>query len=224
MRPRGGQPVRSTDVMHLLALLNPEDLLKKGGYLLLFGIIFAESGLLIGFFLPGDSLLFAAGMASAGAFQKFELNLWVVLVGVFIAAVVGDQVGYAFGRKVGPSLFRRPNSRLFKHENVEKAQAFFDRHGPKAIVLARFVPIVRTFVPVVAGVGHMEYKTFVRFNVVGGFLWAVGITLAGYFLGNVKFIHDNLEVALVAIVAVSLLPVTFEFLKHRREAKRSAGV
>jgi membrane-associated protein len=213
--------------MHLLALLNPEDLLVKGSYLLLFGIIFAESGLLIGFFLPGDSLLFVAGMASHGAFAQtrdFHMNLWVVLVGVFLAAVIGDQVGYAFGNKVGPSLFRRPDSRLFKHENVEKAQAFFDRHGPKAIVLARFVPIVRTFVPVVAGVGHMEYKTFLRFNILGGFLWGVGVTLLGYFLGGVDFIHDNLEIALLAVVAVSLLPMLVEYLRHRRQAKHSAQV
>ena len=209
---------------HLIALfgLDPEELLRKGGYVLLFGIVFAESGLLVGFFLPGDSLLFVAGMAAAGSLGDVQLNIWVVLVGVFIAAVVGDQVGYLFGLKAGPSLFKRPNSRFFKHENVEKAQAFFDRHGPRAIVLARFVPIVRTFVPIVAGVGHMEYKTFVRYNILGGFLWGVGVTLLGYFLGNITVVEENLEIALLLIVAVSLLPVTIEFLRHRRAAKQSA--
>ncbi|MFZ4518604.1 MAG: DedA family protein [Microthrixaceae bacterium] len=203
----------------LLGLLNPEDLIQKGGYLLLFGIVFAESGLLIGFFLPGDSLLFIAGMASAGTLGRndIQFNIWVVLIGVFIAAVAGDQVGYLFGRKVGPSIFKRPDSRLFKHENVEKAQAFFDRHGPKAIVLARFVPVVRTFVPVVAGVGRMHYSTFVRYNILGGFLWGVGVTLLGYFLGNVAFIRENLEVAILGVVALSLVPIGIEVLRSRRE-------
>jgi len=199
--------------------LDPASLIEKGGYLLLFGIIFAESGLLIGFFLPGDSLLFIAGMASAGTLGKNSVtfNLWIVLIGVFIAAVAGDQVGFLFGRKAGPSIFRRPNSRLFKHENVEKAQAFFDKYGPKAIVLARFVPIVRTFVPIVAGVGRMHYSTFVRYNIVGGFLWAVGVTLLGYFLGNVSFIKDNLEIAILGVVALSLVPIGIEVLRSRRE-------
>jgi membrane-associated protein len=203
--------------------LDPEQLITKGGYLLLFGIVFAESGLLIGFFLPGDSLLFVAGMAAAGSLGRVKMDLWVVLIGVFVAAVAGDQVGYLFGRKVGPSLFKRPDSRLFKHENVEKAQKFFDRHGPRAIVLARFVPIVRTFCPIVAGVGHMEYGVFVRYNLVGGLLWGVGVTLLGYFLGNVPIVKDNLEIALLAIVAVSLLPVAIEFLRHRRQARSDSG-
>jgi membrane-associated protein len=202
--------------------LDPEALIRKGGYLILFGIVFAESGLLIGFFLPGDSLLFVAGMAAAGSLGRVELNLWVVLIGVFVAAVAGDQVGYLFGRKVGPSLFNRPDSRLFKHEHVEKAQHFFDRHGPRAIVLARFVPIVRTFCPIVAGVGHMNYGIFVRYNVLGGLLWGIGVTLLGYFLGNVPIVEDNLEIALLAIVAVSLLPVAIEYLRHRRQAKADA--
>ena len=123
-----------------------------------------------------------------------------MLAGVFAAAVVGDQVGFLLGRKAGPSLFNRPNSRLFKQAHVEKAQGFFDRHGSKAIVMARFVPVVRTFCPVVAGVGRMKYSTFVRFNVIGAFFWAVGVTLLGYFLGNISFIKDNLEIALVLVV------------------------
>lgn len=203
-------------------ILDPEELIRRGGYLILFGIVFAESGLLVGFFLPGDSLLFVAGMAAAGSLGKVQLNLWVVLIGVFVAAVAGDQVGYLFGRKAGPALFKRPDSRFFKHENVEKAQRFFDRHGPRAIVLARFVPIVRTFCPIVAGVGHMEYRVFVRYNVLGGLLWGVGVTLLGYFLGNVPVVKDNLEIALLAIVAVSLLPVAIELLRHRRQARALA--
>ncbi len=212
----------------LIALLNslePERLLRGGGYILLFAIIFAESGLLIGFFLPGDSLLFVAGMASAGTLTTqvgdgaFHLNIWVVLTGVFIAAVAGDQVGYAFGLKAGPALFRRPDSRFFKHEHLETAQDFFARHGPRAIVLARFVPIVRTFCPIVAGAGRMEYSVFVRYNVIGGFLWAVGVTSLGYFLGNVPLVANNVELALLCVVAISIGPIVFEVFRSRRDRR-----
>ena len=205
--------------------LDPEKLIRSGGYILLFAIIFAESGLLIGFFLPGDSLLFIAGMASAGAFQSgsdpIHFNIWVVLIGVFIAAVAGDQVGYAFGNKAGPALFRRPDSRFFKHEHLEKAQGFFDRHGPRAIVLARFVPVVRTFCPIVAGAGKMEYRTFLRYNILGGLLWGVGVTLLGYFLGNVAIIADHIEIALILVVLVSIVPIGIEYLRSRRKAASS---
>ena len=197
----------------------------EGGYLLLFGIIFAESGLLIGFFLPGDSLLFIAGMAAAGTLGKdwSQLNIWVVLIGVFIAAVAGDQVGYVFGSKAGPSLFKRPDSRFFKHENVEKAQAFFDRHGPKAIVLARFVPIVRTFVPDRGRCGpHAVQDLRASTTSSAGSCGRVGVTSLGYFLGNIAFIKDNLEIAILLIVALSLMPIAIEFIRHRRSARQSA--
>lgn len=215
----------------LLESLDPEKILRSGGYVLLFAIIFAESGLLIGFFLPGDSLLFVAGMASAGTLTtqvgdgRFHLNIWVVLIGVFIAAVAGDQVGYAFGTRAGPALFKRPDSRFFKHEHLQSAEDFFERHGPRAIVLARFVPIVRTFTPIVAGAGSMHYGTFVRYNVLGGLLWGVGVTLLGYFLGNVSFVADNIEVALILVVLVSVLPIFIEVYRNRRkkQAERVDG-
>ena len=193
--------------------MDVENLLETVGTLGLFAIVFAESGLLIGFFLPGDSLLFTAGLlASQG-----KLNLPLILVGCFLAAVAGDQVGYAFGNRVGPALFRRPDSRLFKHEHVEKAQAYFEKYGVKTIVLARFVPIVRTFAPIVAGVGKMEYRTFVRFNVIGGFLWAVGVTSIGYVLGDtVPDIDKYLLPVIGVIVLLSVLPVLFEIRKARR--------
>ncbi len=207
--------------------LDPEKIISRGGYLLIFAIVFAESGLLIGFFLPGDSLLFTAGMFAAGTFEdklpNVQFNIWVLCLGVFIAAVAGDQVGYLFGRKAGPALFSRPDSRFFKQEHLEKAQGFFEHHGPRAIVLARFVPIVRTFCPIVAGAGQMEYGTFVRFNVVGGFLWGVGVTLLGYFLGNVPLIADNIEIALLMVVAVSLIPIAIEVIKSRRAKKAHAA-
>jgi membrane-associated protein len=202
-------------------LLDPEELLRKGGLALLGLIVFAESGLLVGFFLPGDSLLFIAGFLASDAGGNVLPPLPFVLLVAFVTAVVGDQVGYIFGKKVGPALFDKPDSRIFKQKYVEKAHTFFERYGAKTIVLARFVPIVRTFAPIVAGVGEMRYRTFVTFNVVGGFLWAVGVTTLGYFLGEIEFIKQNLEVAIVVIVVLSLLPMAIEVLRHWRAARRN---
>jgi membrane-associated protein len=203
----------------LASALSPKSLIETFGLAGIFAIVFAESGLLVGFFLPGDSLLFTAGFFASGPKQipdSLHLNLPVLLVGCFVAAVAGDQVGYVFGRRVGPALFKRPDSRLFKQANVDKATAFFDKHGSKTIVLARFVPVVRTFVPVIAGVSKMHYRTFVVFNVIGGFLWAIGITMLGYFLGQVSIVADHIEIAVLAVVAISLLPIVVEVLRGRR--------
>ena len=146
-----------------------------------------------------------------------------VVAGVaFAAAVAGDQVGYLFGKKVGPSLFDRPQSRLFKPSHVVKAHSFFDKYGSKTIVLARFVPIVRTFAPIVAGVGTMRYRTFVTYNIIGALLWAVGVTTLGYYLGEISWIESNIEVALIAIVVVSVVPMVIEVLRHRRQAAATA--
>src|SRR5918995_27800 len=199
--------------------LDPKSLIDDVGLWGVFAVVFAESGLLVGFFLPGDSLLFTAGFlasAPSSVDDAPHLPLGPLLVGCVVAAIAGDQFGYLFGRRVGPALFRRPDSRFFKHENVEKAQAFFDRYGAKTIVLARFVPIVRTFAPIVAGVSRMNYRTFVTFNIVGGTLWAVGVTLLGYFLGQVDVVEQNLEVAILAVVAISLIPIALEIVKARR--------
>ncbi|MFF0067020.1 DedA family protein [Streptomyces sp. NPDC005279] len=195
--------------------LDPGYLISAFGLIGILVIVFAESGLLIGFFLPGDSLLFTTGLLIAGH-QYLTQPLWLVCLLVVVAAVLGDQAGYLFGRKVGPSLFRRPDSRLFKRENVEKANAFFEKYGPRSIVLARFVPVVRTFTPIVAGVSAMHYRTFVLFNALGGTLWAVGVTVLGYFLGQVDFVTAHIELILIAIVAISVLPLAFEFLRARR--------
>jgi membrane-associated protein len=199
--------------------LDPEELIRKGGLTLLSLIIFAESGLLIGFFLPGDSLLFIAGFLSSNAGGNVLPPLPVVLLCTFAAAVAGDQVGYLFGRKVGPALFSRRDSRIFKQKYVTKAHDFMERYGAKTIVMARFVPIVRTFAPIVAGVGEMKYRTFVTYNVIGGLLWAVGVTTLGFFLGEIDFVEQNIEVALIAVVFVSLLPMAIELYRHRRHAK-----
>jgi membrane-associated protein len=202
-------------------MLDPEHLLETFGTIGLFLIIFAESGLLIGFFLPGDSLLFTAGLLSSTGDMP---ALPILLVVTFVAAVLGDQIGYLFGARVGPSLFRRPDSRLFKQEYVEKAQSYFDDHGPKTIVLARFVPIVRTFAPIVAGVGRMHYRTFVSYNLLGGLLWAVGVTTLGYVLGeSVPNIDRYLLPAIAVIVLISLVPVLLEIRKARREMVEKAG-
>jgi membrane-associated protein len=203
--------------------LDPHTIVEHGGLWLVAAIVFAESGLLIGFFLPGDSLLFITGFLTSKpeGLPHIDHPLPLVLLVLFVAAVAGDQVGYLFGRKVGPTLFDRPKSRLFNPANVEKAHTFFERHGSKTIVLARFVPIVRTFAPIVAGVGQMKYRTFVAYNVIGGLLWAVGVTTLGYFLGQIDLIRDNVEMAAIAIVAVSFVPIAIEVLRHRRQAAQA---
>lgn len=198
--------------------LDPTNLIASFGMLGIFLIVFAESGLLIGFFLPGDSLLFTAGLlASQG---KFGLSFPLLLVGCFVAAFAGDQVGYTFGKRVGPALFRKPDSKLFKQEYVHRTELFFKKHGPKTIVLARFVPVVRTFAPIVAGIGKMHRKTFVVYNLVGALLWAVGVTSLGYILGStIPGIDRYLLPIIAVIIVVSALPPTIEFLKMRRERK-----
>ncbi len=204
----------------MLALLDfANKWVERGGLFVLGLIIFAESGLFVGFFLPGDSLLFFAGFLASDAGGNLLPGLPATAAVAFAAAVLGDQVGYLFGKKVGPNLFDRPQSRVFKPAHVAKAQDFFDKHGAKTIVLARFVPIVRTFAPIVAGVGRMKYRTFVTYNVVGGALWGIGVTSLGYLLGKSDFIKKNIEVAALVIVALSLAPVALEFLRHRRASK-----
>ncbi len=193
-------------------LLHPDKLIETFGTIGLFAIVFAESGLFFGFFLPGDSLLLTAGVFAA----KGDLNLAVIVAGVFMAAVAGDQVGYAFGRRVGPALFRKPDSRFFKQEYVEKARLYFAQHGSKTIVLARFVPFVRTFTPIVAGVGRMHYPTFAAYNVLGGLLWGVGVTMLGYVLGEAFNVDRYLLPIIIGIVLVSFIPVAREALRARR--------
>lgn len=196
-----------------MVFLDPRDLLVTFGTIGLFAIVFAESGLFFGFFLPGDSLLFTAGLFAA----QGTLSLPLILVGCFVAAVAGDQVGYLFGKRVGPALFRRPDSRFFRQEYVERAQHFFGRYGAKTIVLARFVPIVRTFAPILAGVGRMPYRTFVTFNVLGGLLWAVGVTLLGYALGEMIPDIDTYLLPIIAvIIALSLIPIVVEWRRNRK--------
>ena len=201
--------------------LDPEYLIGLFGAFAVLGvciIVFVETGLLVGFFLPGDSLLFTTGLLVAT--DVIQTPIWLVAPAIGIAAFIGDQVGYNIGRVSGPKVFARPNSRFFRQEYVDKTHAYFERYGGRTIVLARFVPIVRTFAPVVAGVAKMPYRTFVTYNIVGALLWGVGVTMLGYFLGQFAFIKANIEVVLIVIVVVSFIPIFIEFIRHRRNNKK----
>jgi membrane-associated protein len=203
--------------------LNPEQLLSGLtptvlGVLCL--IIFIESSIFP--VLPGDSLLFTAGLLIAQGTLKAPLLLVCVLVSV--AALLGNAVGYFIGYKVGPALFKRPDSRFFKQQYVDQTHAFLEKHGPKAIVLARFVPFVRTFITWIAGIGRMDPKRFFTYTVIGGILWAAGVTVLGSLLGNIQFIKNNVDSIFILIVLISVLPIVFEFLKARREKKAKASL
>ena len=212
--------------------LNPkiiiELLLAKGGLFVYFGlvfIVFAETGLAVGFFLPGDSLLVVAGLFAAAG----KLNLALLLVILFVAAVVGDAVGYYTGARLGPRLFKRQKSLLFRPSHLQRAHAFYEKYGGKTIVIARFVPIVRTFAPIVAGAAEMPYRRFVVFNVAGGFLWVSSMLLCGYFLGSLlksRFgidLDEHIEWVVIVVVLLSLMPPFIEYLKSRREKSRAAA-
>ena len=203
-------------------MIDVEHWLTVGGLAALAIVVFAESGLLLGFFLPGDTLLFVGGFLSSAAGGHLLPPLPITALVAFLAAAAGDQVGYLFGRRVGPSLSTRPKSRLFDPANVERAKEFFERRGPAALVIARFVPIVRTFVPIVAGVGSMHYRRFVTYNLIGAFAWGAGATTLGYFLGEINVIKNNLDYAAIVIAAVSLLPILRE-IKRSRTRQRSAS-
>jgi membrane-associated protein len=201
------------------SFLDPTHLINTFGLIGLLVIIFAECGLLIGFFLPGDSLLFTAGLLSAGGVAGITIApLWVLLVLTPIAAIAGNLVGYWLGYRAGPAVFNKPNSRLFKAEYVEKAHAFFEKYGARTIVLARFVPIVRTFATVMAGASRMNFRLYAIYSVIGGVLWGAGVTALGYWLGQVTWIRDNIELIAIGIVVVSVVPIAIEFLRGRRRA------
>ena len=192
--------------MESLLGLDLVKILETVGYLGIFAVVFAESGLFIGVFLPGDSLLFTAGfLASTGIF-----NLPILAAVCFVAAVLGDNVGYSFGRRVGPMIFKREDSFWFHKDHLQKAEKFYEKHGGKTIILARFLPIIRTFAPIVAGAGKMNYKSFVFYNLLGGFLWAVGLTTTGYFLGElIPDVDKHLLPIILTIILVSLLPTAW---------------
>ncbi len=202
--------------IEVMSVISPENI-ARAGVLAVAAIIFAESGLLIGFFLPGDSLLFTAGfLASQGI-----LDIHFLAITCFIAAVVGDSVGYTFGQRMGPRLLKKPDGKIFKKKYIAQAEAFYQEHGKKTIIIARFVPIVRTFAPIVAGLGSMHYRTFLSYNIIGGALWTFGLTYAGYFLGrSVPGIENYLEVAILLVVFISLIPAFYHFLKEHENRQR----
>lgn len=212
----------SPELVNMLALgpewISPEYLIGHFGLIGILVIVFAESGLFA--FLPGDSLLFTAGLFVASG--TIKQPLWLVCTLIAVAAIVGDQVGYMIGKVFGPKIFNKPNSKLFKRENLDAAHDFMEKHGPKAIVLARFVPIIRTFAPMVAGATAMKYRTFLMFNIIGGVLWGAGVTILGYQLGQFEFIKNNVEPIFIGIVLISVIPVILEVLKARKEKKKSA--
>lgn len=200
--------------------LDPLKIIESLGSFALVGIlliVFAECGLLAGFFFPGDSLLFVAGLLVASG--TLDTPLWLLCLLVTLAAVLGNLVGYWIGRKAGPPIFERGDSRLFKQEYVDKTFAFFDKYGARAVVLARFVPIVRTFITVMAGVGKMDFRRYAIYSTIGGILWGTGVTVLGYFLGQVEFVADNIELIAIGIVFLSVLPIVFELLRERRRRR-----
>ncbi len=199
--------------------LDPATLIAWAGYVGLTAIIFTETGLLFGFFLPGDSLLVTAGLfASQGKLDVYQLGALLTL-----AAIVGDSVGYAIGKATGPRIFSKPDSLLFNKKHLIRAEQFYEKHGGKTIIIARFMPIIRTFAPVVAGVGRMDYRRFITYNVVGGFLWVWSMLFTGYFLGRyIPGVDEHIEKVILIVIFLSILPVIISWLRERRKAAAAA--
>jgi membrane-associated protein len=206
-------------IKHLFhELMDVQTLVRVGGLTVITAIVFAETGLMVGFFLPGDSLLFTAGALAA----QSHFSIWTLNALLIAAAIVGDTVGYWIGRKMGPALFNRPKSLFFNPEHLRRAHDFYEKHGGKTIILARFMPIIRTFAPVVAGMARMDYGRFVAFNVVGGIGWVVSMTLAGYFLGQVAFVQRHFEAVILSIVFLSILPGLIAAAREWRKGRAPA--
>ncbi len=200
--------------------MDVKGLIQGGGYLALHAIVFAETGLLVGFFLPGDSLLFTAGVFAAAGL----MNVWVLLLGLSIAAVLGDQVGFIIGRKAGQALYRRPDSKFFRRSHLLAAHNFYEKYGGKTIFLARFVPIIRTFAPTVAGAAEMEYHKFVFYNIAGGITWVWTMVGGGYLIGSrIPKIEQRIHIVALVIIFLSVLPIAWEAYKHHREKKAAAA-
>lgn len=207
--------------------LDPETLLKTGGWIALIlacAFVFLETGVLVLAFLPGDSLLFTVGLFSATGI--IDVPIWITCLAIFVCAFAGDQMGFMIGRKLGPAIFSKEKSRLFNPENVARTHAFFEKHGPKAIIIARFLPIFRAFVPAAAGVGKMSYRHFVAYNAIGALLWGVGVTLLGFFLGQIPFVRDYSEVFIIVLVLIPGVPILIELWRAFASwrAKKRAGV
>jgi membrane-associated protein len=199
-------------VQTVTGFLDPTQLINAFGLVGIMAILFAECGLLVGFFLPGDSLLFTAGLLAAG---RLVAPLWLLLLLLPLAAVAGNLVGWWIGRRAGPAVFDRPDSRLFKARYVDHARAFFQRNGARTVILARFVPVVRTFATVMAGAARMDFRRFAVYSLIGGIAWTTSVTLLGYWLGQIALVRNHVELFIVVVVALSLVPVVIEGLRHR---------
>ena len=198
--------------------MDPQQLINNLGdvaFWVVLGIIFAECGILLGFFLPGDSLLFITGLCIASGI--ISVNIWVAVILLIIVAIAGNLTGYWIGYKAGPALFKKPDSKLFRKEYVEKTHGFFEKYGARAIILARFVPIVRTFITAVAGIGRMNFREYFLYSTIGAVLWAGLVTIAGYFLGDIDVVKNNIEKVLILIVLLSVIPIVIEFIRHKRQ-------
>jgi membrane-associated protein len=208
------------DVIYLLTTVEGiSEIIRFGGLMLLILIVFAETGLLVGFFLPGDSLLVTAGFLAA---TTDVLDIWSVLTTLSIAAIIGDSTGYYIGRKAGSALYNRPQSRFFHRDRLLSTKAFYEKYGGMTIILARFMPFARTFAPVVAGVAEMDYRKFVSFNILGGIGWVVSMSLLGYFFGQIPFVKQHIEKAIVLIIVLSIAPVAVHAWKSRKAHAPSA--
>ncbi len=207
--------------MHFSHLFQIEEIIRWGGYFILLGIVFAETGLLAGFFLPGDSLLVTAGLLAA---IDGKMNIWVLNLILSAAAIAGDSTGYAIGYHLGPKIFNRENSFFFNKEHLLRTKKFYDKYGSKTIVIARFVPIVRTFAPTLAGVGRMEYKKFLSYNVMGGISWVMGMTLTGYFLGrSIPNIEKKIHWVVLIVIALSFIPIIREWMISRSQKNKEGN-
>ena len=212
-----------------ISWLDPQTLITDMGGFAVFvvlAMVFMETGLLVGFFLPGDSLLFITGLAAANGYihlGSWPVPVWLMCVLISTTAFLGDQSGYWIGRKSGPAIFNKPESKLFSHKNVEKTHAFFERYGSRAIILAHFVPVMRTFIPVAAGIGEMPYKQFVRYNVIGVIGWGTGITVLGALLGKIEIVSKHIDLFTIGFVILSTIPIVIEALRARREEMARAA-
>lgn len=207
----------------LKELVNPESIIKYGGFWLLLFVVFAETGLFIGFFLPGDSLLFTAGLLTAtGVIDK---PIYFVLPAIFLSAVAGNTTGYAFGKRAGKAIFKRKKTFFFRPKHLHAAKEFYDKHGGKAIILGEFLPIIRTFAPIVAGAVNLDYRKFIRYNITGAFLWSFIMTLSGFFLGRyVPATKDYLEYIIIFLVVITAIPIVRTFYKGRKLRKTEKGI
>lgn len=203
----------------LKELTNPESIIKVGGLTLLLVVVFAETGLLIGFFLPGDSLLFISGLLCGTRPDLIGVNIFVLIILLILAATIGNMTGYWFGKRVGPALFKRKDSFIFKKRYIEVTSSFYERHGGKALILGRFLPIIRTFAPILAGVIGIDFKKFMLYNIIGATLWVGSLTTLGFFLGEVKWVNENLGLIVIGLIIITLIPVINTVRKERKHLK-----